>query len=345
MIEEESEFDRRQVTSQQVCDAKTTGFISQCDAAGPASPEMRGKSAELASLDHKPNVGKIWLFLFVATSFTLASNYQGSLNQIKRLLTIKFDWNDKQEIWLYSTLSGIKSIGGCVGAVVASKLLNYFGRRKTVLIVGVIYILANGLFQVMDFWALFFAKLIAGLGSGISTVSVNRMIEEYVPLAMYSTASPFNIFMGQTGVFLALLSALALPAEDADEELYAQNTSWRYMFGFAYVFVAFGMIGFLCCVRTDTPKFYLMNGNEPGALQAIHTIYKTNGSPIQANRIMSFLQKSCNQNVAKISPYDALFGDERYVRACWVNIIVMSFHVLTGYSAVMSFSNTIFTKA
>ena len=80
-----------------------------------------------------------------------------------------------------------------------------------------------------------------------------------------------------------------LPPEDAVDQDYADNTSWRVMFGLDVIPIALGTIGFLFFVRTDTPKFYIMKNNEPGALQAIHTIYKTEGSPIQANRIMSFI--------------------------------------------------------
>lgn len=57
---------------------------------------------------------------------------------------------------------------------------------------------------------------------------------------------------------------------------------------------------------------------------------------------MRFIQKSCNQQTTKISLMDALWNDEKYSRASLVNIGVMSFHVLTGYSAVMAFSNSIF---
>jgi len=46
-----------------------------------------------------------------------------------------------------------------------------------------------------------------------------------------------------------------------------------------------------------------------------------------------------------VSLKDSFFGDERYTRASWVNVAIMSFHVLTGYSAVMSFSNSIFESA
>lgn len=39
---------------------------------------------------------------------------------------------------------------------------------------------------------------------------------------------------------------------------------------------------------------------------------------------------------------DSLFRDERYIRASWTNIVIMVFHVLTGYSAVIAFSTSIF---
>ena len=39
---------------------------------------------------------------------------------------------------------------------------------------------------------------------------------------------------------------------------------------------------------------------------------------------------------------DSFFRDERYTRASWVNIVIMTAHVLTGYTAVISFSTVIF---
>ena len=67
----------------------------------------------------------------------------------------------------------------------------------------------------MNVWVLLVSRLISGFGCGVSLCATSRIIEEYVPLAMYATASPFNIFMGQLGSFLALMSAVGLPAEDA----------------------------------------------------------------------------------------------------------------------------------
>ena len=105
------------------------------------------------------------------------------------------------------------------------------------------------------------------------------------------------------------------------------------------------MVGLLVFVRTDTPKFYISKNDDENAIKAIHTIYDTKGSEIQANRIKRFIEKSCNKETTKISFMDSMWRDERYNRASLTNVTIMTFHVLTGYAAVMAFSNTIFKNA
>ena len=38
------------------------------------------------------------------------------------------------------------------------------------------------------------------------------------------------------------------------------------------------MLGFLLCIRYDTPKYYVTKNDEKGALAAISAIYNTGGS-------------------------------------------------------------------
>ena len=113
----------------------------------------------------------------------------------------------------------------------------------------------------------------------------------------------------------------------------------------SFVWITIGMLGFIFLVRTDTPKFYIAKQDEDNAIKSINVIYDTNGSNIQANRIKRFIEKSCNQQTTKVSLMDSMWKDERYARASIVNVTIMSFHVLTGYAAVMAFSNTIFANA
>ena len=141
-----------------------------------------------------------------------------------------------------------------------------YGRRKALLLTGLVFTIGAILTQFMSFWMLTVSRLISGYGCGMSLCITSRIIEEYVPLAMYATASPFNIFMGQLGSFLALISAVVLPKDDEPEEVFLDNTSWRWIFGFSFLWIAIGVFGFLFFVRTDTPKFYVSKNNEAGAL-------------------------------------------------------------------------------
>ena len=104
----------------------------------------------------------------------------------------------------------MKNIGGGVGSFTAGFVLAY-GRRKALMVTCAIYAVGALLCQYMDFWSLLSGRFLAGIGAGFNSVCINRFLEEYVPLVLYSTASPFNLFLGQIGSFIALLTGLMLP--------------------------------------------------------------------------------------------------------------------------------------
>lgn len=132
--------------------------------------------------------------------------------------------------------------------------------------------------QFMNFWAILVARAIVGYTFGIKMVVVGRYIEEYVPLATYAVAYAVNTLINQVGYFLSLLSAIVLPPQNAPDQEYQDNFSWRYIFGFTFLLIAFGIVGLVCFIHNDSPKFYLTQGDEASALKSIHTIYKTDGS-------------------------------------------------------------------
>ena len=156
----------------------------------------------------------------------------------------------------------------CVGALTAGKLIGS-GRRRTLFLILILLTVYGFMTQFMNFWAILFARAVAGYSFGVKQVAVNRYIEEYVPLATYAVASTTNSFTGQVGYFLALLSALVLPPEKAPVQDYYDNVSWRYIFGFSFVLIAIGLIGLLCFIRNDSPKLYLTACDMTSALKSI----------------------------------------------------------------------------
>ena len=78
------------------------------------------------------------------------------------------------------------------------------------------------------------------------------------------------------------MSAISLPKDTAEDSEFEDNTTWRYIFGLSFIWIAIGMLGFLLVIRNDTPKYYLTNGDEPSAIASINKIYNTRGSDAQA---------------------------------------------------------------
>ena len=58
-----------------ILNTETDEFLKSTRNYEPTTPILRGKSAELASIEHKPRMCNIWIFLIVTTSFSLESNY------------------------------------------------------------------------------------------------------------------------------------------------------------------------------------------------------------------------------------------------------------------------------
>ena len=132
--------------------------------------------------------------------------------------------------------------------------------------------------------------------------------------------------------------------DEEQEKLYDENTNWRLVFGLPIVTYALMILLLTLFIRHDTPKFYISKGDEASATYAVHRIYKTGESDIIAKKIIRFIKKSGDKTTSKATLVDSLFKDEKYIRASWSNIILMVFHVLTGYSAVIAFSTSIFKK-
>ena len=164
--------------------------------------------------------------------------------------------------------------------------------------------------------------------------------------------SAINLFLGQLGSFAALTSSAIYAKaplnadpdiqKEEQDKLYDENTTWRLVFGLPILTYSLAIISLIIFIRHDTPKYYIGKDDNESAKYAIHRIYRTGESDIIANKIIRFIKKSGDKTTTKATLVDSLFRDEKYIRASWTNIVVMIAHVLTGYSAVIAFSTTIF---
>ena len=85
-------------------------------------------------------------------------------------------------------------------------------------------------------------------------------------------------------------------------------------------------------------------GDVDGARRSFETIYKTNGEERHFDALLAEINNSKKlAGSTKVSLSQALWHDEQYFRASWVNIINIIWHELAGINVIMLYSNIILT--
>lgn len=116
--------------------------------------------------------------------------------------------------------------GTVLGAITGNWPTDALGRRTTLLLIGVLYLVsAVGSAVVSDPWLFAFFRLIGGIGVGISSVAAPTYISEIAPprsrgflVAMYQ----FNIVFG---ILMAFVSNYVIGS------FFASENAWRWMLG------------------------------------------------------------------------------------------------------------------
>ena len=81
--------------------------------------------------------------------------------------------------------------------------------------------------------------------------------------------------------------------------------------------------------RSDTPKWNLLNGDQPSAIKSVHQIYNTQSNSVAANKIVLLLSNATSLESNRVGYIEAYRRNETFMRANWVNFMIMTFTVLT----------------
>lgn len=134
-------------------------------------------------------------------------------------------WNSPD--WFHGVVVMSSALWGTViGALFGSIPTDKFGRKKTLIVIGILYVVgALGSALVSDPWSFAFFRFLGGLGIGASTIAAPAYVTEIAPadkrgrlVAMYQ----FNIVFG---ILIAYLSNFIFSGLNLGE-----NT-WRWMLG------------------------------------------------------------------------------------------------------------------
>ena len=109
---------------------------------------------------------------------------------------------------------------------------------------------------------------------------------------------------------------------------------------------------FFVFVGMDTPRFYIMSGQHEKAKYAIRKIYNTENDVQKLNNIYLAEKAACPSGeeegsqigIGKQTMRQVLWTDEKYARASWTAILIMASQCLTGYYAIIAYSEILLNE-
>lgn len=239
-----------------------------------------------------------------------------------------------QTLWgLSPDLHGVAMASALYGTVVGSLVGGWpadrFGRKATLLWIGVLYLVgAVGSGLAPNVTVFIVARLIGGLGIGISTVVAPMYISEISPPKHRGRLAGMFQFNIVFGILIAFVSNWLLTGVGVN--------AWRWMLGVAafpsLLYAAF------CLGLPESPRWLLSRkGDRAAALQVLEKIEPQLSSAEIADEADEILAASSSEQTAT-----GHFWTKRLQKPILLAVLIAFFNQLSGINAILYFAPRIF---
>lgn len=228
-------------------------------------------------------------------------------------------------------ISSSSVLGMCIGAITAAQIIG-IGRRKLLIIFGVVALGATALTLFLNVWVIILGRLIFGFCTGVFMTAGPRMLDECIPSHLLGSFGVYTNIYANSGIMICLLLGAGLPTSPLD---YNDNQFWRVCYGFPLLAISTGTAILLTVFREDALVFLIQNNRKKEALDFIARIYDQSED---FERVYDSIKANIKIDDNKVTFKDALFKEE-FRRATWICFILAIFNQMTGLNAIMMYSN------
>lgn len=230
--------------------------------------------------------------------------------------------------WMHGMVMGSALYGTVFGAIAGAWPTDRWGRRKTLLWIGVFYFV-SAVWSAManDAWSFSIARFIGGLGVGVSTVAAPLYISEISPADRRGRLAGLFQFNIVLGILIAFLSNWLLGGTG--------ENAWRWMMGVealpALVYVL------ACLAIPESPRWLISRGRDAEANAVLRKIHPE--KPRRELETMAEAIRSTPHETDKRGP--ALWSAELR-RPAMLAFFIAFFNQLSGINAILYFAPRIF---
>lgn len=237
--------------------------------------------------------------------------------------TLQHLWNLSKFAHGFTVASSL--LGTVLGALVAGFPAKRYGRKKTLQVISVLFIVAALGCALVSQWGSFIIfRIIGGIAVGASSVIAPMYISEISPATMRGRlAGSFqvNIVLGIMVAYLTNYIFIHLQLVDA----------WRWMLG--VMVVPSAIFAILLFGIPESPRWLILNGKESIALPILQRLGETN-----TTAAVSSIKDSVKEH------HESLF-QTRYSKPIFYAMLLAMFNQLSGINAILYYAPHIFELA
>lgn len=239
-----------------------------------------------------------------------------------------------QSLWglsdtMHGLAVGIAIWGTVLGALFGAWPTDKFGRKKTLILIGVFY-LVSALWSALaeDVDSFMIARFIGGLGVGISTIAAPLYISEIAPARMRGRLAGMFQFNIVFGILMAFFSNALLRS-------FAGEDAWRWMLGVAAVPSLIYMVA--CFLIPESPRWLIGERNDLVAGQRVLAEINPDLSADELQKCVDDISSAANDDVS-----NAGFWTKEMRVPISLAFFIAFFNQLSGINAVLYFAPRIF---
>ena len=231
----------------------------------------------------------------------------------------------------------IALLGCAVGAYIAGRLADRWGRLKVMLLGAVLFLVSSiGAGLAFSAWDLALWRIVGGLGIGIASVVAPAYIAEISPRQSRGGLASLQQLAITIGIFIALLSDALLSgiAGSASNQLWLGLEAWRWMFLVGVIPSV--VYGILALTLPESPRYLLATGKRDEAREIFATLVPESDLDRQIGDIERSIAE--DKEGLKATLRGKAFGLKPIV---WIGIILSVFQQFVGINVIFYYSTTL----
>jgi SP family sugar:H+ symporter-like MFS transporter len=233
-------------------------------------------------------------------------------------------------------------IGCFIGAFFAGRLADLMGRRNTMMVAAVLFLvgaLVQGFAQSQPLFVI--ARLLGGMAVGAASVLSPAYISEVAPASIrgrLTTVQQIMIITGLTAAFVVNYF-LAASAGESTAAYWAGIEAWRWMYLMQAVPAAIFLVALL--LIPESPRYLVSKRRDEKALQVLTSLYGSDVARAKLDEIRATFAEDHRPRLSDIKG-PGLFGIRPIV---WVGIMLAVFQQLVGINVIFYYGATLWQLA